>query len=112
MKTHFVKDRTRQTASNTTPALYVKTANQDLLSCKKCNKIGIRVILDEDPDISGLYMLDRDREQHIEDSIPFISECSDLYLIKIEEEMDWRKYHETNGWQLWHRRLMHSIALP
>ena len=33
-------------------------------------------------------MLDRDREQHIEDSIPFISECSDLYLIKIEEEMD------------------------
>ena len=21
--------------------------------------------------------------------------------------MDWRKYHETNGWQLWHRRLMH-----
>ena len=107
MKTHFVKDRTGQTVSITTPALYVKTANQDLLSCKKCNKIGIRVILDEDPDISGLYMLDRDREQHIEDSIPFISECSDLYLIKIEEEMDWRKYHETNGWPLWHRRLMH-----
>ena len=63
--------------------------------------------MDEDLDISGLYMLDRDCEQHIEDSIPFISECSDLYLIKIEEEMDWRKYHETNGWPLWHRRLMH-----
>ena len=52
MKTHFVKDRTGQIVSITTQALYVKTANQDLLSCKKCNKIGIRVILDEDPDIS------------------------------------------------------------
>jgi hypothetical protein len=54
MKTHFVKDRIGQIVSITTPALYVKTANQDLLSLKKCNKIGIRVILDEDPDISGL----------------------------------------------------------
>jgi hypothetical protein len=56
-KTHFVKDRLGQLVSITTEALYVKTANQDLLSCKKCNTIGIRVILDEDPDISGLYML-------------------------------------------------------
>ena len=107
MKTHFVKDRTGQIVSITTPALYVKTANQDLLSCKKCNKIGIRVILDEDPDISGLYMLDKDRQQHIQDSIPFISEDSDLYLIKIDLEMDWRKYRETTGLPMWHRRLMH-----
>jgi hypothetical protein len=87
MKTHFVKNRTGQTISITTPALYVKTVNQDLLSCKKCNKIGIRVILEEDTDISGLYMLDRDCEQRIEDLMPFISEYSDLYLIKTEETM-------------------------
>ena len=107
IKTHFVKDRTGQIVFITTPALCVKTANQDLLSCKKCNKIGIRVILDEDPDISGLYMLDKDQQQHIQDSIPFISEDSDLYLIKIDLEMDWRKYRETTGLPMWHRRLMH-----
>ena len=52
-------------------------------------------------------MLDKDRQQHIQDSIPFISEDSDLYLIKIDLEMDWRKYRETTGLPMWHRRLMH-----
>ena len=80
--------RLGQLVSITTEALYVKTANQDLLSCKKCSAIGIRVILDEDPDILGLYMLDKDGQQYIQDSIPFISEGSDLYLIKIDLEMD------------------------
>jgi len=64
------------------------------------------LILDEDPDITGLYPLDKDKQPHIEESIPFISELTDLYLLKIEE-MDWRKFHETNGYDLWHRRLMH-----
>ncbi len=63
MKTHFVMGRTGKIVFITTQALYVKTANQNLLSCKKYNKIGIRVILDEDPDVL-------DRQQHIEDSIP------------------------------------------
>ena len=40
--------------SLTVPALYVKSVNQDLLTGKACNKIGVRIILDEDPDISGL----------------------------------------------------------
>jgi hypothetical protein len=43
MKSHFVKDRLGQLVSITTEVLYVKTANQDLLSCKKCNAIGIRI---------------------------------------------------------------------
>ncbi len=63
--------------------------------------------MDEDPDILGLYMLDNDGQQHIQDSIPFIREGSDLYLIKIDLEMDWRKYSETAGLPMWHRRLMH-----
>ncbi len=62
---------------------------------------------DEDPEISGLYILDKDGQQHIQDSIPFISESSDLYLINIDLEMNWRKYHETTGFPMWHRRLMH-----
>ncbi len=92
-KTHFVKDRLGQLVSITTEALYIKTANQDLLSCKKCNAIGIRVILEEDPDISGLYMLDKDGQQHIQDSILFISED-----VKVPRD---------TGLPMWHMHLMH-----
>ena len=106
MKTYFVKNRTGEVVTITTPALYVKSVHQDLLSGKACNRANIRIILDEDPDISGLYPLDEKKQQHIEESIPFISEPTDLYLLKIEE-MDWRKFHATNGYDLWHRRLMH-----
>ena len=56
-----------------------------------------------------LYPLDKDTQQRIEDSIPFIGEPgepTDLFLLKIEE-LDWRKFHEMNGFGLWHRRLMH-----
>jgi hypothetical protein len=73
-KTHFVMDRLGQLVSIMTEALHVKTANQDLLSCKKCNTTGIRVILDEDPDILGLFMLDKGGQQHTQDSIPCISD--------------------------------------
>jgi hypothetical protein len=41
------------------------------------------------------------------DSIPFISVGSDLYLIKIDLEMELRKYRKTTGLPMWHRRLMH-----
>ena len=106
MKTYFVKNRTGEIVTITTPALYVKNIHQDLLSGKACNRAQIRIILDLDPDIAGLYPLDEEKQQHIEESIAFISEPTDLYLLKIEE-MDWRKFHETNGYDMWHRRLMH-----
>jgi hypothetical protein len=70
----------------TVPALYVKAVNQDLLSWKAYNKIGVRIILDEDPDISGLYPLDKEKQQHLEESIPFIGVPTDLYLLKIEKK--------------------------
>ena len=68
--------------SLTVPALYLKSVNQDLLSGKACNKIGVRIILDEDPDISGLYLLDKEKQQHLEESIPFISEPTDFFCSK------------------------------
>jgi hypothetical protein len=46
-------------------------------------------------------------EQRLSDSIPFISEDSDLYLIIIDLETDWRKYCKTTGLLMWHRLLMH-----
>ncbi len=51
--------------SLTVPALYVKSVNQDLLSGKACNKIVVRIILGEDPDISGLYPLDKEKQQQL-----------------------------------------------
>ena len=37
MKTYFVKNRTGEVVTITTPALYVKSVHQDLLSGKACN---------------------------------------------------------------------------
>ncbi len=60
MKIYFLKNKSGEVVSLTVPALYVKSVNQDLLSGKACtgNKIGVRIILD--PDISGLYLLDKE----------------------------------------------------
>ncbi len=49
----------------TVPALNEKSVNQELLSGKACNKIGVSIILDEDPDISGLYLLDKEKQQQL-----------------------------------------------
>ena len=46
MKTYFIKNRTGEVVSITTPALYVKNIYQDLLSGKACNRVNIRIILD------------------------------------------------------------------
>ncbi len=108
MKTYFLQTREGEVVSLTVPANYVTSANQDLLRGKACNKIGVRKILDEDPDISGLYPLDKEKQQHVEESITFISEHTDLYLLKIEE-MDWRKFHQQYGCGLWHWRLMNCM---
>jgi hypothetical protein len=52
-ETHF--DRLGDVVSITSSAIYVKGFPQDLLGGKPLNEEKIRVILDEDPDISGLY---------------------------------------------------------
>jgi hypothetical protein len=39
--------------SVTTPPLYAKNIHQDLLSGKACNRVGIPIVLDADPDNGG-----------------------------------------------------------
>jgi hypothetical protein len=51
MKTYFLKNRSGEVVSLTVPALCVKSVNQDFLSGKACNKIGVRIILIEDPSV-------------------------------------------------------------
>ncbi len=75
-------NQTDEKVTVTTLDLYAKNIHQDLLSGKACNRVGIRTILDADPDIAGLYPLDADKQQHIEESISFIPEPTELYLLK------------------------------
>ncbi len=85
-KTYFVKNRVGDMVSITTSAIYVKGFIQNLIAGKSLNREKIRIILDEDPDVSGLYPLNEQKEARYQDSIPFISEPgtepSDLFFLK------------------------------
>ena len=63
-KTYFLKNRSGEVVSLTVPELYVKSVNLDLLIGKACNKIKVRIILDEDPDVGRLYLLNKYKQQH------------------------------------------------
>jgi hypothetical protein len=84
-KTHFVRNRLGEFVSITTCAIYVKGFPQDLLGGKSLNKETVRVILDGDPHISGLYPLDGKQEPQFKDSIPFFSEPTDLFYLQTEK---------------------------
>ena len=73
------------------PALFVRGLPQDFIGGKAINKINIRVILDDDPDICGLYPLTKEKEQHYQESIEFISEHMDLFYLQTEE-MYWTRF--------------------
>jgi hypothetical protein len=88
MKICLIGNRIGEKGAASIPALYAKSSHQDLLSGKACNRGGIRMILDADPDIAGLYLLDKDQQPHTEESIPCIREPTYLYLLK------WRKKNE------------------
>ncbi len=104
-KTYFVKNRVGEMVSITTSAIYVKGFVQDLIAGKSLKLEKIRIILDEDPDVSGLYPLNEQKEARYQDSIPFISEPSDLFYLKIEQ-MDCTRFERMTGYDLWHRRLV------
>ncbi len=73
-KTYFVENRVGDMVSITTSAIYVKGFVQDLIAGKSLNQEKIRIILDEDPDVSGLYPLNEQKEARYQGLIPFISE--------------------------------------
>jgi hypothetical protein len=64
------------------------------------------VILDTDPDICRLYPLDKNHEQHYQDSIEFIGDPTGLfYLQTASEDMDWTTCDALTVFDLWHSRL-------
>ena len=106
-KTYFVRNRVGEMVSITTPAIFVRGLPQDLLSGKAVNRTKVRIILDEDSEVSGLYPLDESSEIQYQDSIPFISEPTDLFYLQTEK-MDWSTFKRMTGFDLWLRRLGHT----
>ena len=106
-KTYFVRNRVGEMVSITTPAIFVRGLPQDLLSGKAVNRTKVRIILDEDSEVSGLYPLDESSEIRYQDSIPFISEPTDLFYLQTEK-MEWTTFERMTGFDLWHRRLGHT----
>ena len=60
LKTYFVRDRTGELRPITTKTYIVKNLKHDLLSGKGLNKAGYRIILDEDPEESGIFAVQPD----------------------------------------------------
>ncbi len=83
-KTYFVKNRAGDMVSIKTSAIYVKRFVQDLEAGKSLNLEKILISLNEDPDVSGLYPLNEQKEARYQDSIPFIREPSDLFYLKMD----------------------------
>ena len=95
-KTYFVRNRTGEVVTLTVPSLFVRGLPQDLLGGKSVNRQNIRVILDANPAICGLYPHDKDQEQHYQNSIEFISEPTDLFYLQTET-MDWTTFENLTG---------------
>ena len=113
-KTYFVRNRMGEVKPITVNALYVRGLPQDLLGGKSLNRENIRVILDDDSEICGIYPLesglDENYEQHYQTSVEFINEpgqATDLFYLQ-SEQMDWTTFDKVSGYDLWHRRLGHT----
>ncbi len=74
----------------------MKGLPQDLNGGKSVNRENIRVILDSDHYICWLYPLDKDHEQHYQDSIEFVEDQTDLYYLQTKD-MNWTTYDNLTG---------------
>jgi hypothetical protein len=74
---YYVRDWTSESRPITTKTLIVIKLKHDLLSEKMLNKAGYRIILDDDPEESGVYA-DNDRKICKSKSCPFMSEHKNL----------------------------------
>jgi hypothetical protein len=84
LKTYYVRERTGELRPITTKTYIVKGPKRDLLSGKALNRAGYRIILDEDPEESGVYAVN-DGKICKSKSFAFMSEHSSLYYLKIEQ---------------------------
>ncbi len=78
LKTYYMRDRTGELSPVTTKTFIVKNLKHDLLSGKMLNKAVYRIILDKDPEESGVYAVN-DGKICNSKSFPFMSKHKNLY---------------------------------
>ena len=104
LKTHYVRVVTGAIQPITTKAFYVPGFNQDLLGGRALIKAKYRMVLDEDPTISGIFPV---TEGQIDPAtgFPFAESEGRFYVqtVPITES----KYKSMSGYPLWHVRLSH-----
>ena len=79
---------------------------QDLIGEKAINKINIRVILDDDPDICGLYPLSKEKEHHYHNQLSLLVSTR-IFSICRPKKIDWTRLNAATGYEVWHQRLGH-----
>ena len=103
-KTYYGLDATGAIRPITTEAFYVPDLDQDLLSGRALVNAKYRIIMDGDPDISGLFPVVKG-EIDPATGFPF-AESDGLFYIETEPISE-SKYLSMSGYKLWHKRLAH-----
>lgn len=103
-KTYYVRDRTGTIQKLELPALIVPEIQSDLIGCKNLTKMGYRIVLDEDPYITGIYLKNPEGNYPHPNSFPF-REREDLYVLETLKSADGFKMG--NGYSTWHHRFSH-----
>jgi hypothetical protein len=106
-KTYYVASRSGNIIALEFDALIVPHLKQDLIGGRAVtNGMDFQVILDKDPHVCGIYPRVDGKLCSIEDSIPFISDASRLFLLKTLE-FSHNSFVKRTGMDLWHQRLAH-----
>ena len=103
LTTYYARDLTGELRPITTKTYSVDNLKHDRLSGKMLNKAGYRIILDEDPEESGIFLVNEGKICKSK-SFPFIHSLTNLYYIKTEP-ICLRQFGKMSGYELWHRRL-------
>jgi hypothetical protein len=104
-KAYYFRNRSGTLQKITTSAYIVPDLQTDLIGCKNLTKSGYRIILDKDPEISGIYQEGPDGTYPQELSFGF-DVRDDLYVLTTYCSSD--AFKVGNGYSIWHERLSHT----
>jgi hypothetical protein len=91
--------KTKNSSPISTLAFYVRELKQDLQEGGALVKANCRVILDKDPDVSGIYPVACDETVNPTNSFPFVSKYSELrFILQITaiSAQNMRKYRDNH----------------
>ena len=106
-KTYYVESRDGNIHAIEVDALIVPSLKQDLIGGRALtNNLNFQIILDQDPNVAGIYPRFNGELCSVEQSIPFISDDSYFFRLKTLQ-LRQHSFLKKTGFDLWHRRLGH-----